>query len=104
MSIKHFSKDEFVNVAKDIMRNDTFISIRNADQLSENASFRDTLDVTSLDIAELIISLEEKYHVNMDWATTNNIDCINDVYDVFIKSIKMARQSKIAMSYSKQRQ
>ncbi len=98
MSIKHFSKEEIIAVAKDIIKNDTFIGIPDADKLSPNASLRETLDFTSLDIAELLVALEEKYNVNMEWADTGNIDTLNDVYDAFITSIGKTRKSTTTLN------
>ena len=92
MSIQQFSKEHFVDTAKDILQNDKFIGIRKASTLEANSSFREVLDISSLEIAELVIALEEKYNVKMEWADTNNIDSINDLYDIFVKSIQKMRK------------
>jgi acyl carrier protein len=98
MSIKHFSKEEIINVAKDILKNDTFLGFRTADKLTPESSLRETLDVTSLEIAELIISLEERYHINMEWAETGKIDSLNDIYNAFITTIIRARKAHTALN------
>ena len=95
MSIKTFSKPEFVNVVKDILQHGEWFGLRNADKLTEQSSFRDVLDITSLDIAELMVEIEEKYNVNMEFAETGEIDSINDVYRTFIQSINNMRKQKI---------
>ena len=92
-NIDTISKDEFIDVAKSIIKGDKFIGGRNLDKLEADTSFREVLDITSLDIAELVISLEEKYRVDMDWANTNAIDNLNDIYTVFSTSIKKAKHS-----------
>ena len=94
MSIKNFSKSEFINVVKHILQHDVWINIRNADKMTAESSFREVLDMTSLDIAELIVQLEEKYHVDMEWAETEKIDSIEDVYKTFVQSIFKMRQPK----------
>lgn len=94
MSIKQFSLQDFTDVAKDILKNSKFLGIRNADKIDADSSFRQVLDITSLDIAELIIAIEEKYHVDMEWANTGEIDSIKDIYDVFVKSIALMRKQK----------
>lgn len=95
MSIHSFSKPEFVKTAKDILLHNEFIFLRNADKLTEQSSFNDVHDITSLDIAALIGDLEEKYHVDMEWVLLIGIDSIDDVYNVFIQSIYRMRQSFI---------
>ena len=97
MSIKHFSKEEIINVAKDILKNDTFIGIHNTDKISPDTSLRDTFDISSLEIAELIVALEEKYHINMEWAETNQIDTLNDVYNAFVISIAKTRKTAMTL-------
>ena len=96
MSIKHFSLSDFTDVAKDILKNNKFLGIPEADKLDANSSFREVLDITSLEIAELMVEIEARYHVNMEWAETSGIDNIKDVYDVFVKSIAIMRKPKIA--------
>ena len=95
MSIKTFSLTEFSNVVKDILKNGTFFHIDNTDKINEESSFREVLDITSLEIAELMIALEEKYHVDMEWAQTGLIDSINDVYKAFNESIYRQRKAFI---------
>ena len=95
MSIHNFSLTDFTDVAKDILKNNKFLGIHDADKLDANSSFREVLDITSLEIAELIVAIEEKYHVNMEWANTGEIDSIKDVYLAFIKTLAKMRTPKI---------
>lgn len=104
MSIQQFSKEYFVDTAKDILQHDTFIGIRKANVLEASSSLRETLDISSLEIAELIVALEEKYNVKMEWADTNNIDSLNDLYEVFIKSIKNMRKLFVIKQTAQQRE
>jgi acyl carrier protein len=98
MSIKHFSKEEIINVAKDILKNNTFIGVPNTDKLLPDTSLRETLDISSLEIAELIVALEEKYHVNMEWTETARIDTLNDIYNAFVISIAKTRKSAMMLN------
>ena len=91
------SKAQFVNDAKNVILHNEFISVRNADKLTERTSFRDVLDMTSLDIATLIIALEEKYHVDMQWAM-DGIDNIDDVYALFLRNFQKTTQRNISQS------
>jgi acyl carrier protein len=93
MSIHNFSKENFIDTAKDILQTGQFFGFRKAAVLEADSSFREVLDITSLDIAELIVAIEERYHVNMDWADTNKVDSLNDVYNVFTESLSKTRQS-----------
>ncbi len=105
MSIHNFSKENFIDTAKDILQTGQFLGFRKAAVLEADSSFREVLDTTSLDVAESIVAIEERYHVNMDWADTNKVDSLNDVYNVFTESLskmrlsfKQKRAKKIAQS------
>ena len=93
MSIHTFSPTEFENVAKDILKNDRFIGIKKADILNFDSSFRDVLDISSIEIAELIVALEQKYNIDMEWVPTNKVDSLNDIYKCFIASIAKKRKN-----------
>lgn len=95
MSIKTFSKPYFIEVAMDIIKHDEFICARNTDKLTVDTSFRNVLDITSLDIAELVISIEQKFNVDMAETPTEKIDCINDLYIEFLKSVLRRRRAFI---------
>ena len=93
MSIHNFSKENFIDTAKDILQTGQFLGFRKAAVLEADSSFREVLDTTSLDVAELIVAIEERYHVNMYWADTKKVDSLNDVYNVFTESLSKMRQS-----------
>lgn len=93
MSIHTFSPTEFENVAKDILKNDRFIGIKKADILDFNSSFRDVLDISSIEIAELIVALEQKYNVDMEWIPTNKVDSLSDLYKSFVVSLAKKRKN-----------
>ena len=95
MSIKTFYKPEFESVIKAIFKNGKWFGLNNAEKINAGSSFREVLDLTSLDVAELIVELEEMYNVNMEWADTNTVDSINDVYSTFVQSINNMRKQKI---------
>ena len=95
MSIHNFSKIEFITVVKNILKNETFFRFNDADTLKTDSSLREKLDISSLEIAELIIALEEKYHVDMEWAQTGLIDSIDDIYKAFNESIYRQRKAFI---------
>ena len=95
MSIQNFSKAYFIEVATDIIKHDDFIYPRNVDKLKADTSFREVLDITSLDMAELIFSIEEKFNVNIDDVPIEKIDNINDLYNEFLKCVYRKRQSVV---------
>ena len=106
MSIHNFSIDEFENVSKDILLHNKFISVRNSDKIDKDVSFHDVLDLTSLDIAEFVLELEEKYNVDMDFAPTGEIDSIRDVYKWFVMALNRKRHvfaQKLALQNQKQK-
>ena len=100
--MKPVSKTIFVKDAKNIILNDEFISVRNADKLTETVSFHDVLDMSSLDIAALLIGLEQIYNVGLQWAT-DPVDSINDVYVLYLKSLQKFNQQKRVHPIIKQR-
>lgn len=97
MSIKNFSEDEFITVVKDMLKSGALSHTKTIDtiidEIDKKSSFREVLDISSLEIAELMINLEEKYNIDMEWVQTGQIDCIFDVYKAFIASIYKKRQS-----------
>lgn len=97
MSIKHFSKPEIIDVAKDILTHDKFIGTYKAEKLSPEDSFREVLDISSLEIAELLVKMEEKYHVHMEWADTGKIDSLNDIYNTFVSAITRTRRTSMTL-------
>lgn len=97
MSIKTFYKPEFESVIKAIFKNGKWFGLNNADKINTDSSFREVLDLTSLDVAELLVELEEMYNVDMEWADTNTVDSINDVYNTFNQSINQMRHKTISV-------
>ncbi len=97
MSIKKFSKPEIIDVAKDILQHGKWLGFQKAGLLTENDSFREALNLSSLDIAELIVELEERYNVHMEWADTGEIDSLNDVYNTFVSAITRTRKTAMTL-------
>lgn len=93
MSIKTFSKTYFIEVAMDIIKHDEFICAHNTDKLTADTSFRDVLDITSFDIAELVVSIEQKFNVDMAETLTEKVDSIDDLYVEFLKAVNQKRKS-----------
>ena len=101
MSIHVFSETAFYDSVKEILIKDSLISdrstktaIKNPDAIKTDVSLRENYDFSSLDIAELVIALEQKYGVNMGWAEPNRIDSLNDIYKLFLKSMQKTRKQK----------
>ena len=95
MSIKNFSKAHFIETATDIIKHNNFMFVRNIDKLKADTSFREVLDITSLDIAELIIAIAEKNNINMNDVATEKVDSINDLYNEFLKCVYKTRESVV---------
>ena len=98
MSIHNFSVDEFENVSKDILLHNKFISVRNSNKIDKDTSFRDIHDITSLDIAEFVIELEEKYNELTDELTkvktsNDNMSSTIEDYKEQIKNLQTANSS-----------
>ena len=53
-----------------------------ADQITKEASFADDLDADSLDLVELVMSLEEEFDVTVDEEELEGIDTIGKAYDL----------------------
>ena len=98
MSIKTISKAWFLEEAKEILRQNSVA--RNL--ITWKKSFREDLDLTSIDIAEMLIGLEERFNVKLDWVDMNNINNMRDVYNAFNKSLQNKRDDFAAKASEKQ--
>ena len=50
-----------------------------AETITENSSFKDDLGADSLDLFELVMALEEEYHVEIPTEDLENIATVGDV-------------------------
>ena len=98
MSIKEISKTWFLGEAKEILRQNSITR----DIITWKKSLREDLDLTSIDIAELLIGLEERFNVKLDWVDMNNINNMRDVYNAFNKSLQNKRDDFAAKTSEKQ--
>lgn len=60
---------------------------RNADDLTENMSFVDDLNADSVDLVELIMSLEDEFDVEVDEEELENLKTIEDVIE-YVEDIR----------------
>lgn len=93
MSIHQFSKTQFIKDVKEIIKSEWIL--RNMDSLTPETSFREELDLTSLDIAEILVALEKKYNVDLSLAHTGVIDNINDLFATFNKIVSKNREQQL---------
>ena len=100
MSIKKLSETGFMETAEFILRQ---VAVMKKDtMITKKTSFREDLNMTSLDIAELIVGLEAAYGVRFgDWVNMNNVSNLADVYTTFVKGIHKKRQAFVVSQNAK---
>lgn len=99
MSIKRLSETGFMEVAESILRQ---VAVMKKDtMITTKTSFREDLNMTSLDIAELIIGLEAAYNVKLDWVNMNNVNNLADIYRTFVNGIYKQRQAFVVKQNAK---
>ena len=94
MSIKTLSETGFIETAEPILRQ--VIIVKKDTIITKKTSFREELNMTSLEIAELIIGLEAEYNVKLgDWVNMNNVYNLSDIYETFLNGIYRQRKNFI---------
>ena len=103
MSIHKFSESAFNDATREIIIEEgmardyiTNKTIKDSEKIEPDASFREKFDMSSLDIAELVIGLEEKYNIKTLEERTSSIDSIDDVRKLFFKSLDVRRRNFVA--------
>ena len=57
------------------------------DKITKEASFADDLDADSLDLVELVMSLEEEFEVTVEEEELEGIDTIGKAYDLIVAKL-----------------
>ena len=86
MKIETVSKPHFMMSAKKALFQNCMPY--NKDKLTSTSSFRYVHDLTSLDIAETTIALEEEYDLDLDFVVPNDVDNLTDLYEMYLIGVK----------------
>ena len=92
---KNVSINEFSETVKEILQGQSIESKyvkNNFNDMKNTDSFCFDLGLDSLDIAETIVKVEQKYHVSIPY--DDNIDTVNGLYNAFNKSIQQMKTAK----------
>ena len=84
------NKPEFMEVVKEIIFDECVL--KHKEYLTETSSFKYDHDLSSIDVAHIIIAIEEKYNVDMEFVQTGLVDSLQDVYTYFVQAIEKKRQ------------
>ena len=58
-----------------------------ADAVTEEARFKEDLDADSLDLVELVMGLEEEFHVSVEEEELEGVDTVGQAYELIVSKI-----------------
>ena len=58
-----------------------------ADAITREASFADDLDADSLDLVELVMGLEEEFHVKVEEEELEGVDTVGQAYNLIVSKL-----------------